>query len=561
MPDVSTVRDRHVPADMVRWYAPAVLFKAAGRVAVSTVLGGQLDRRLLRPMPAAEVTDFSHREHLVLDFVADTGDGWNSTYAVAYWATRPILRVQGLHGRAYELPRAGVFVFGGDQVYPTPSRAAYEQRLVRPYECALDRSEAPHPVLFAVPGNHDWYDSLADFTKLFLDKRWFCGWQIHQRASYFAARLPHDWWLVGVDVQLGSDIDAVQVDYFRALAARMGPNARIILCTAEPHWVHSHELRDPDARARRARDGNLAFLQDKIFGRKIRVFLSGDLHHYRRHSSPDGQIQRITAGGGGAFLHPTHVHRDDPLDGGHGLRCAFPDAATSRRLAWRNLAFPIKNPTFGAFTGLLYLLVGWNLLGALPGAAPDFAPVLSDIFVAPMRSPWAATWIVLMATGFVLFADARRPQLRVLAGLLHAAVHLLAALGLVWLSGQLGLACGLAWGSGAQLLLGLAVLFLAGWLVSSLIMGAYLLIAINGFGRHCNDAFSSLRVEDYKHFLRLHIRRDGALVIYPIGLPRVPRRWRKVVGAAPGEPKVIPDDPHPDTRPRLIEPPIVVGPG
>lgn len=562
MTDAQHVRDLHAPADMVRWYAPWRLLQTAVRVAVSTALGGQLDRRTLRPAPAVDVTDLSHREQLVLDFVADTGDGWNSTYAVAYWATRPILRVQGPHGRAYELPRAAILVFGGDQVYPTPSRAAYERRLVLPYECALDRSEAPHPVLFAVPGNHDWYDSLATFTKLFLDKRWFCGWQTPQSASYFAARLPHDWWLVGVDVQLGSDLDAAQVEYFRKLADRMGPRAKIILCTAEPHWVRSHELRDREARARRTRDGNLAFLQDRIFGRKIRVFLSGDLHHYRRHASADGQVQKVTAGGGGAFLHPTHVLHDDPLDGGYGLRCAFPDARTSRRLAWRNLAFPLKNPTFGAITGILYLLIGWNVFAALGDYPPaSLLPALSDMLSATLRSPWATTWVALAAGGLVLFADAERVHLRVLGGLTHAAVHVLAALALAWLGGQLGAACGLCWGSGPQLALALPVLFLAGWLIGSVVMGVYLLIAVNLFRRHGNEAFSSLRIEDYKQFLRLHIRRDGALVIYPIGLPRVPRRWRKIRGAGPGEPKFIPDDPHPDTRPRLIEPPIVLGPG
>ncbi|WAS98744.1 hypothetical protein [Nannocystis punicea] len=561
MTDLPTARDLHAPADMVRWYAPVQLMQTAGRVAVSTALGDQLDRRILRPTPTHELTDFAHRDQLVLDFVSDSGDGWNPTYAVAYWATRPILRVQGPHGRAYELPRASVLVFGGDQVYPTPSRAAYEQRLVLPYECAFEHSEPPHPVLFAVPGNHDWYDSLATFTKLFLDKQWFCGWQVHQRASYFAARLPHDWWLVGVDVQLGSDIDANQVEYFRALAERMGPAAKIILCTAEPHWVRAHEQRDRTARARRVRDGNLAFLE-RLFGQRIRVFLSGDLHHYRRHATADGRIQKITAGGGGAFLHPTHVLHDDPLAGGYGLRCAFPDAATSRRLAWRNLAFPLYNPSFGAVTGLLYLLIGWNMHAALGGPpAAEFLPALSDMLCATLRSPWASLWLLVTAGALVWFADARRPHLRALAGLSHAVGHALAVLVLAWLGGQLGRAFALEWDSAGELGLSLGLLLGLGWPLSAAIFGLYLLVAVNVFGRHGNEAFSSLRIQDFKHFLRLHIRRDGALVVYPIALRRVPRRWRTMVGADRSEPKLLPDDPHPDARPRLIEAPIVLGPG
>ena len=57
-------------------------------------------------------------------------------------------------------------------------------------------------------------------------------------------------------------------------------------------------------------------------------------------------------------------------------------------------------------------------------------------------------------------------------------------------------------------------------------MGVYLLISLNVFGRHSEEAFSGLRIEDYKHFLRLHIDRTGALTIWPIKIERVPRRWR-----------------------------------
>ena len=35
-------------------------------------------------------------------------------------------------------------------------------------------------------------------------------------------------------------------------------------------------------------------------------------------------------------------------------------------------------------------------------------------------------------------------------------------------------------------------------------MGVYLLISLNVFGRHSEEAFSGLRIEDYKHFLRMH---------------------------------------------------------
>lgn len=93
------------------------------------------------------------------------------------------------------------------------------------------------------------------------------------------------------------------------------------------------------------------------------------------------------------------------------------------------------------------------------------------------------------------------------------------------------------------------------YLVGSVIMGMYLLISLNAFGRHSNEAFSSLHIPDWKSFLRLRIHGDGTLSILPVGIRRVPRKWK----ASPDKsgPRMLPDDPA-GTSPALIEPPIVV---
>ena len=96
-----------------------------------------------------------------------------------------------------------------------------------------------------------------------------------------------------------------------------------------------------------------------------------------------------------------------------------------------------------------------------------------------------------------------------------------------------------------------------GWLAGSLLTGVYLLISLNVFGRHSEEAFSAMRLQDYKNFLRLHIAPDGTLTIYPIKLPRVPRRWRARTPdrdvKTPS--RLVPDDVY---EPALIEPPIVL---
>jgi hypothetical protein len=94
------------------------------------------------------------------------------------------------------------------------------------------------------------------------------------------------------------------------------------------------------------------------------------------------------------------------------------------------------------------------------------------------------------------------------------------------------------------------------WVLGSAIVGFYLLISLNVFGRHSEEAFSALRIQDYKHFLRLHLARDGTMTIYPIAIPRVPRVWGARAKGATGS-RIVPQEPF---EPVLIEPPIVLRP-
>ena len=101
----------------------------------------------------------------------------------------------------------------------------------------------------------------------------------------------------------------------------------------------------------------------------------------------------------------------------------------------------------------------------------------------------------------------------------------------------------------------LPIVFVGGWIAGSVIMGVYLLISVNVFGRHSEEAFSGLKIEDFKHFLRLHVDRAGQLAIWPIKIHRVPRRWRNRSAADVTMSRVVPNEPMPV---ELIEPPIRV---
>ena len=134
---------------------------------------------------------------------------------------------------------------------------------------------------------------------------------------------------------------APQVEYFKSVAAEIKETDRIILCHAEPHWIFSKMYEHLDSRIT---ESNLAFLEEML-GKKVAVFIAGDLHHYRRHEATDqSSTQKITAGGGGAFLHPTHMGRrgtdvsalrEESSGRVFQKRVAFPPEQVSRRLCWR----------------------------------------------------------------------------------------------------------------------------------------------------------------------------------------------------------------------------------
>lgn len=560
---------------MVGWYDPGQLARTGVDVLVSTIFGRHADFRLLEalksPPGGAPWDDFTAEgtaSGFWVDYVADVADGWNSTYAVAHALAEPALEVRGVGGGAarHVLPRGQVLVFGGDQVYPAASRTEYGNRLQAPYASALPHTDPPHPVAYAVPGNHDWYDSLVSFTRLFCSRRWLGGWRTQQRRSYFALRLPHGWWLLGTDVQLGSDIDEAQVEFFTRVREGMADDDRVILCNAEPHWIYSAYYAQYDADV--YHEGNLAFLQRLLGERALRVFVAGDLHHYRRHEEmpdprhaapgaydPAGLTHKITAGGGGAFLHPTHAPpvpliAEAPKQDGtirrFALRASWPDTDTSSRLTWRNLAFGWFNPPFGVLTAVVYALVGWTLAAHLPERA-----VGVGAFLGTLKNPGPALFVVAVLLTFVLFTDSHSVRQRWIGGLLHGLAHVAVVF---WLVTEAHARMGDV--RTAEGLLGaLALLLVGGYLLGPLIFGVYLLVSLQCLSRHHNEAFSSLRIEDWKHFLRFHVGADGTLTIYPIGLRRVPRRWRPGPGAA-GQ-QIVPDDPR-ATAPELIEEPIIV---
>ncbi len=563
---------------MTGWYDPGQLLQTAADVLISTIFGRHADHRLLEALSASsadwEYYDYTchvknvhgswvadparPRHELWIDYVADLGDGWSSTCTVAYQLARPKLMLTASNGDTLNTERGQLLIFGGDQVYPTPSPSQYKQRLVNVYESAFQAAGQDPPHLFAIPGNHDWYDNLVSFTRRFISRERVAGCPTRQTRSYFAMKLPYGWWLLGTDVQLGSDIDGPQVEYFQEVAKEMRDGDRVILCNAEPHWIYAQQYRDldPDCTER-----NLTFLEREVLKKRVAVFLAGDLHHYRRHETTQGaeRIQKITAGGGGAFLHPTHgqdvtelVEESTGPTRVFRLVRSWPDVGTSRRLCWRNLLFPVLNWKFGIVPAVLYLLIAWSVMADIGDQGiSKILPVLRTTVSATLNAPFAVFLILAAVLGFVLFTDTHSKRYRWIAGPIHSLTHLVATFFIGWGAAYLTVHVS-PWPfrSIPQLLLAGGLIFGGGWLVGSFIMGVYLLVSLNVFGRHSNEAFSSLRIADWRHFLRLKIASNGDLTIYPIGLRRTPRVWTDGLPCHPQDPNA--------TAPELIEDPIVL---
>jgi hypothetical protein len=534
---------------MVGWYDPRVLAYSAYQVAIANVFGRHSDTRLIEALAGQPQNEFDYsaaRGDFWFDYASDIGDGWNSTFAVADAIAQPELTVE--HRGASEKTHSGqVLVFGGDEVYPYPTRAEYDVRTETPYKLAFTGRSRPD--VFAIPGNHDWYDSLVAFSRTFCrPERGFAGCPTRQTRSYFALKLPANWWLLAIDLQLGADLDEPQVQYFQKVAARMDDAARLIFCVPEPRWI----LEDAyPGHSNYEELSSTGFLEEKVFRRKARVYLTGDLHFYKRHENAEG-IQKITSGGGGAFLHPTHAPDTKQLRNGFVERATYPDAKTSTRLTWRNFLFPALNPKSGWLYAFLYAMSAWLASASLEASdVIDLRTALGAAMNASIRDPLNGMWLVGFIGAFIFFTDTHVRSWRILGGACHALLHLAAAFMVGW--GALLLTVNvfdLAYGSMAQLLISGIVTFVAGGPVGAFILGVYLFVSIRVFGRHGNEAFSSLRIQDFKQWVRMRIDAAGNLTIYAIAIDRVPRRWRAAERA--GETTLVADDAR-ASAPRLID--------
>ena len=591
---------------MVGWFDFNQLLHTGIQTIVSDTFGNYADRREIQAAlsPSEEFHDYSQLgDDFWVDYISDLGDGFNSTYTVAHLLGQAHLTIDG-----QDLPRGKMLIMGGDEVYPTPELEEYNNRLKGPYRAAYPdeepdihvlpnpddmkifksedlpppppRKEAKDkfPLLFAIPGNHDWYDGLTNFIKLFTQQRRIGNWQTIQKRSYFAIKLPNDFWIWGTDVQLNSDIDQPQRKYFEHIAKyHMANGSKVILCTAEPAWVYKATYRENSSYDRlsffersyiKNDKGWISTPEEPHKSHRLVATLTGDLHHYARYSedSADGTEfnHRITAGGGGAFLHPTH-NLPDTLEELKGespkLKYVFPSKAESLKMLYGNFMFSIKSWQFASFMGSFYILFSWIAQGTtiiqpdedVKNFAKEHGLRLNDFFdsvTAHILSGvgfWSwlehilSLWIfnplvmaLLLGLGYGLFkfTDINGTKTKYVgwAGIAHGLAQLICLFLVMW--------CFVGWNHRLFEVLSLdtkivrtfifvSEMMFIGGLAGSSMMGLYLFLTNLLFNIHVTESFSGLAIEDYKNILKLNFK-DGNLLIYPIGIKKVTKDWENV---------------------------------
>lgn len=308
--------------------------------------------------------------------LGDTGEGDASQYVVV-----PPLLSQG---------KETDFAFiCSDVIYPAGGINAYQEKFFRAYR----DYEGP---IYAVPGNHDWYDDCTGFMY------WFCGAERRPkwRRSGFSPKVlmrgllwrrpvrrrrkrveesramralpsqqstqPGPYLvidagplrLVGIDTGIKGDIDRDQGEWLRRVSSNsLKPK---ILLTGKPIYVdgehHPGTIEGSGTIDEVVRAPEHNYI----------AAIGGDIHNYQRYPVhlPDGRtLLYLVSGGGGAFMHETHTIDNLDTLGLPGVREA------------EFRCYPLRGDSLSRFSQL------WSRkwLGRLRGARPIEPDVASAI--------------------------------------------------------------------------------------------------------------------------------------------------------------------------------------
>jgi hypothetical protein len=453
-----------------------------------------------------------------IDFVADTGDDVSVSHAVARLLFAEYeLPDPDRPGATLLAPRGDLLLFGGDTAYPVATAQEITNRVVAPWNRVLDElpNDGKPRVILGIPGNHDWYDGLDGFQRLFRLRasddevrpsvigisqamlqhyaEWarqfvrggkiekpkalaLAGYTPVQNASYFALPVAQSFQLYAVDRQLRTP-DSRQ-SRFLGDVYRDSPGLAAWVLLPDPIY----RFGDPS----KTGTAMVEALQLDLEAREHFV-LTGDVHHYQRFRR--GRTLHVIAGGGGAFLHPARL-----APGGLPQEAQWPNAAQSRRLL-RAVAFKIGAGRSGFLPHLVLLALFFPAISF--GAR--FYEKLGVIVSAPV-----AMTLFLGVVYALIGGVRRRPMVLPFAFGTSFLTALLPVAG-SYLIGHALAVFGISISLTLLMFATLTVSVFAGVFV----FGAYLSL-LTRMGFENTQAFTALDHPGYKHFLRLRVRADGS---------------------------------------------------
>lgn len=390
------------PQKPVKWFDFTGLINTFRMVSLSADILSIIDKREVQTAMGKDLgselidNDFNkNKDEFWFDFIADTGDGFDSTTTVFYHLTRDKYTYTFKNEKDRDnqdeheitLKKGSALVVGGDLVYPLGSEEHYRDRFKGPLRFVAPDRGGSGPILVATPGNHDWYDGLSAFFRLMCQQSKIGNYKTVQNRSYFAYALRKNVHLFGIDNQLLGDIDIPQMTFFTEYVKKISAKNRknhVILLIAEPYW-YNYEIND--RYQRRQRMDSLEYIirtmQEAVKKMEVLnvkselifdVVVTGDIHHYSNYKLDkntegyDQQIKHfITSGGGGAFGHITDFLRENikipvlqnatttSLD--YNLGELYPSKEKSSKKTWWNLLFSAVNYEFTALMLMLSFVI------------------------------------------------------------------------------------------------------------------------------------------------------------------------------------------------------------
>ncbi len=544
----------------VRWYGVTALFGHFRNFIARAIASESVDSRdWMRPLEPAEMLQRAVRvlggapeapslvealgRPMWLDFVADTGDDRDVSHAVGKLVAATYI-VKDDAGEERTLPRGEVLLFGGDTAYPVATAEEIDRRLVQPWNEAFGEPDETPRLLLGIPGNHDWYDGLDGFGRLF--RRGVGGGEAAhpKEGSHLLRRLRRGARTreVGVAVRelhldevggifrlLANAARSVRA-FFRGVAIKRAKRLELFgytpvqeasywvlpLARGLDLWGVDRQLGRLDFRQRQyfrrrkrestdrakvfvAPDPAIAFGepwdpgQRMLAGCKLSLedermfYLTGDLHHYERREV--GKSLHVIAGGGGAFLHGTRI---SPAPMGPA-KCAYPTGPMTRQLA-AQVPLKLMLGHGGFLTHIALALVASLELGAaLEG---DAALVGTALVVT-----------VAMSVAFYFIAGHHRAHPRTIAA---ASVPFAAALGLSPMLLKLAIP------KVVPTLAGDSAVLIAHAFLGTFVFGLFLTsVAIAGLEQQ--QAFAALSHPGFKHFVRFCVHPGGKMEAWVIG--------------------------------------------